>query len=122
LSAFPSTAYIASIYGLITGSTHYLALYTSNPTAADSGTEVTGGSYARQAITWGSIVGGSISNSALISFSGVPAATITHWGIKSAATGGTLKIYGPLNSSVASISGDEIQFPVGNLQINLAGS
>ena len=30
--------------------TTYLALYTSDPTDADTGTEITGGSYVRQAI------------------------------------------------------------------------
>ena len=43
--------------------TIYLALYTSNPTSADVGTEVTGGSYARQAITFGSSASGVASNS-----------------------------------------------------------
>lgn len=122
MSTFPSTVYIAEIYGLITGETPHLALYTTNPTAAGTGTEVTGGSYARQPITFGSITGGSISNSAVISFTGVPTATITHWGIKDALTGGDLKVYGALTSSIASVSGDEVQFPIGNLQINLAGS
>lgn len=122
MSAFPSTSFISSIFNLLTGSTHYLALYTTNPTAADSGTEVSGGSYARQAITWGSITGGSVANSADITFTGLPTATIAYWGIKSALTGGTLKMYGAVNSSVASISGDEIYFPSGNLQITLAGS
>jgi len=122
MSAFPSTAYIASIYNLITGTTHYLALYTSNPGVSDSGTEVTGGSYARQAITWGSITAGAISNSANITFTGIPTANITHWGIKSASTGGTLKLFGALNSSIASITGDEVSIPIGNLSLNLVGS
>lgn len=122
MSMLPSTAFIGLIYGLLTGSTHYLALYTTSPGAGDTGTEVTGGSYARQAITWGSIVGSTLSNSGAITFSGVPAATITHFGIRSASTGGTLKLYGALNSSVATISGDEVIFPTGNLTINLAGS
>ena len=122
MSTFPSTSFISSVFNLITGTTHYLALYTTNPTAADTGTEVTGGSYARQAITWGAVVGGSVSNSADITFSGLPTATIAYWGIRSASTGGTLKMFGAVNSSVASISGDEIYFPAGNLQVTLAGS
>lgn len=122
MSAFPSNAYIAEVFALITGDTPYLALYTTNPTAADSGTEVTGGSYSRKAVTFGSVTGGSISNSAAITFTGVPTATITHWGVRDASTAGNLKVYGALNSSVASVSGDEITFPIGNLQISLAGS
>lgn len=122
MSAFPSNDYIDDIFALITGDTPFLALYTTNPTAADSGTEVTGGSYARQAVTFGAVTSASISNSATITFSGLPTATATHWGVRDAVTGGELKVFGPLNSSAILISGDEITFPVGNLQISLAGS
>lgn len=122
MSAYPSTSYIASILGLITGSTPHLALYTSDPTIADTGTEVTGGSYARQPITFGSITAGSMSNSSIVTFSGLPTATITHYGIRTAVTGGTLRVFGSLSSVGAVISGDEITFPIGNIQISLAGS
>ena len=60
-------------------STVYLALYTSNPTDADSGTEV---DVDRQAITFGSVAsGGTISNTADITFTSMPAANVTHVGI-----------------------------------------
>lgn len=122
MSAFPTTLYIAQIYALITSGTPYLALYTTTPTIAGGGTEVSGGSYARKAITFGSVISGSIANSIAISFTGVPAANITHWGIKDALTSGNLLLFGALDSSVNALSGDEITFPIGNLQINLTGS
>jgi hypothetical protein len=122
MSAFPSNVYTAEIFALITGETPHLALYTSNPTAADSGTEVSGGSYVRKPITFGAVTGGSISNTVAVTFTGVPTATITHFGVRDALSGGDLKVYGVLNSSVASISGDEILFSIGNIQISLAGS
>lgn len=74
----------------------YLALYTSDPTQSDTGTEVSGGGYARQAITFAapSIVGGmqTVKNSADIEF---PIATadwglVTQIGLRTAATGGNL--------------------------------
>ena len=122
MSLAPSTTMIASIAALFSTGTPYLALYTSNPTAGDSGTEVTGGSYARQAITFGAVVGSSISNTGAITFSGLPTATITHYGIRSAASGGTLRGFGPLNSPVLAQSGDELVIPIGALQVNVAGS
>lgn len=122
MSAYPSTAYIAEVFAVITGDTPYLALYTSDPTVAGSGTEVTGGSYARKAITFGAVAGSSISNSVAITFTGMPTATVTHWGIKDAVSAGNLKTFGPLSSPISSISGDEVSFPIGNLQISLAGS
>ncbi len=122
MSMFPSTFYIAEIYAVVTGDTPYVALYTTNPTKADTGTEVTGGSYARQAVTFGSIVNGSVSNSAAVVFSGLPTATVTHFAIKSAASAGNMRLFGALSSSTAVVSGDQITFPVGNLQISLAGS
>jgi len=48
--------------------TTYLALYTSDPTDADTGTEITGGSYVRQAITFGAPSNGTSTNSAAVEF------------------------------------------------------
>ena len=47
-------------------STVYAALFTSNPDEDGSGTEVTGGSYARQAVTFGAASGGSVTNSSAV--------------------------------------------------------
>lgn len=118
---FPSSPTIESALNLIT-SGGWLALYTSNPTAADVGTEVTGGSYARKAITFGSTVAQTRTNSATVTFSGLPTATITHYGIRSAVTGGTLRSFGTLNASLVTVSGDEANFPVSSISVTLNGS
>lgn len=117
---FPSTTSVESTLDVYTGTTPHLALYTSNPTAADTGTEAT--SYTRQPITFGSTSGSARSNTSAITFTGLPTATITHYAIRTAVTGGTLLAFGPLSSSAASISGDQIQFAVGQVSIGLAGS
>lgn len=118
----PSTPMIASIANLFSTGTPHLALYTSNPTAGDTGTELTGGSYSRKPITFGSVSGAAISNTSAITFTGLPGATITHYGIKSAATGGQLRGFGPLNNTVVSVSGDELTFNIGSVQVTIAGS
>ena len=122
MAVFPSSALITSTLNSIKTDTPHLALYTSAPNAGGGGTEVSGGSYARLPITFGAISSGSMSNTAAVVFAGLPNATITHYGVLNASTGGTLKVYGALNSSVSVITGDQVQFPVGSITINLAGS
>ena len=100
----------------------YLALYTTNPTAADTGTEVTGGSYARQAITFGAPIGGTISNSSSVTFTDLPAASITHWGIRSASTGGDLVFADVFTPSIPAQAGDDLTIGVGDLTITVAGA
>lgn len=122
MPVLPTTSLITSTLNLIKNDTPYLALYTSSPNAGGGGTEVSGGSYARLPITFGAISSGSMSNTAAITFSGLPNATITHYGILNASTSGTLKVYGALNSNAVVISGDQVQFPASSITINLTGS
>lgn len=119
---YPSNQTITAALNLISEGTPYIALYTSNPTAADSGTELNGGSYSRKPITFSSVTNGGISNTSTITFTGLPTATITHYGIKSAASGGTLRAFGPLNNTMVSRDGDELVFNTGQIQVNLSGS
>lgn len=102
--------------------TTYLALYTSDPTDADTGTEITGGSYVRQAITFGAPSNGVTTNSAAIEF---PQATanwgiITHVGIRSAVTSGNLLFHTALDSSKTINNGDIFKITSGNLSVTLA--
>jgi hypothetical protein len=100
----------------------YLGLYTSDPTDADTGTEVSGGSYARQAITFGAPSNGVTTNTAAIEF---PQATAT-WGtvgwigIEDALTGGNLLYHSPLDASKTIQSGDIFKIAIGSLSVTLA--
>ena len=100
----------------------YLGLYTSDPTDADTGTEVSGGSYARQAITFGAPSNGVTTNTAAIEF---PQATGT-WGtigwigIEDALTGGNLLYHSPLDVSKTIASGDIFKIAIGSLSVTLA--
>jgi len=102
--------------------TIYLALYTADPTDADTGTEVSGTSYARQTITMGAPSNGVSTNSAAIEF---PAAggswgTVTHIGIRDALTAGNLLYHTPLDASKTIATGDIFRVSVGNLSVTLA--
>ena len=102
--------------------TVYLALYTSDPTDADSGTEVSGGSYARQSITFGAPSNGVSTNSAAIEFpqSTGTWGTVTHIGIRDALTTGNLLYHTPLDTSKTISSGDIFKITIGSLSVTLA--
>jgi hypothetical protein len=76
----------------------YLALYSTNPTDADSGTEITGGAYARQAANFGAPSNGVFTNSGIINFPVATAnypAAVRYMGLRDASTAGNLLWYGP---------------------------
>lgn len=97
--------------------TAYLALYTTDPTGADSGTEVTGGSYSRKAITFGTEANGTVANSAAINFTSMPATTVVAFGIRDASTGGNLLYFGTLPIPVTTVSGNTFSVLTGNLTV-----
>jgi hypothetical protein len=102
--------------------TVYLALYTSDPTDADSGTECTGTAYARQSITFGAPSNGVTTNSAAIEFpqAGGSWGTITHIGIRDALTTGNLLYHTPLDASKTIATGDVFRVAIGSLSVTLA--
>jgi hypothetical protein len=102
--------------------TVYLALYTSDPTDADSGTECSGTAYARQSITFGAPSNGVTTNSAAIEFpqAGNSWGTITHIGIRDALTTGNLLYHTPLDTSKAIATGDVFRIAIGSLSVTLA--
>jgi hypothetical protein len=102
--------------------TVYLALYTSDPTDADSGTECSGTSYARQSITFGAPSNGVTTNSAAIEFpqAGGSWGTVTHVGIRDASTSGNLLYHTPLDASKTIATGDVFRIATGSLSVTLA--
>lgn len=102
--------------------TVYFALFTSAPTDAGGGTEVSGGNYSRVAltnnlVTFTSAVGGSKSNAALIQFA-TPSAgwgTVTSFGIFDDLTSGNLLRWGALTVPKTIDPGDLVTFPPGQL-------
>jgi hypothetical protein len=104
--------------------TVYVALYTTNPTDTTEGTEVSGGGYARQAVTFGAPSGNPavISNSANVDFPVATAnwGTITGFAIHSAASGtGNMIIWGTLTTSKSISTDDQARFLTNALQIQL---
>ncbi len=102
--------------------TVYLALYTDDPTDADTGTEISGGSYARQSITFGAPSNGVSTNSAAIEFPQATGSwgTITHVAIRDALTTGNMLYHTPLDASKTIASGDIFRIAIGSLSVTLA--
>lgn len=105
---------------LTSPTTVYLALYTVTPSDAGGGTEVTGGGYARQAITFGAASGGSMSNSAAVSLtaSGAAFGDVVAIGIHDALTAGNLLAWDGITTATVG-DGDTINFGIGNITITL---
>jgi hypothetical protein len=102
--------------------TVYVSLWTSNPGDDASGTEVTGGSYARTAVTFGAPSDGASLNSADVTFPTATASwgTVGWIGINNAATAGNLLYHTALDTAKAIDSGDIFKISTGNLSVTLA--
>ena len=103
----------------------YLALYTTNPTDSDTGTELSGGGYARQQIVFSEpmVVAGKtqVQNSLAVTF---PVAasdwgSVAFWGIRSASSGGTLLAYGGFSQTKTIATGDQLHVAINAITINL---
>jgi hypothetical protein len=97
-----------------------VALVTANGTDTAAGTEVTGGSYARQELAVAAAVGGATSNSADLIFTGMPAATVVGVEIWDSAGTPVRLWYGPLTASRTVSAGDELVLSAGQLTLSLA--
>jgi len=104
--------------------TLYVALFTVAPTDTGGGTEVSGGSYARQ--TGAFSVSGTnpttASNTAAIEYPTATAdyGTVVAVGILDASSSGNLLAYANLTTSKVVSSGDVFRFNTGDLDITLA--
>ena len=102
-------------------STTYLALFTSDPTDAGTGTEVSGGSYARQSISWNTPASGATTNSADVTFPQATGnyGTVTHIGIFDASSAGNLLYHGALSASKSVETNDTFIVESGDLSVSL---
>jgi len=102
--------------------TVYVGLYTSDPTDANTGTEVSGGSYARTAVTFGAPSNGTSTNSAAVEFPQATGSwgTVAYIGILDASTSGNLLYHTALDVSKTIDTGDIFKIAIGSLSVNLS--
>lgn len=101
--------------------TVYVGLYTTDPTDAGSGTEVTGGSYARQSLSVTAASGGIVTSSADVTFPQATASwgSVGYIGISDALASGNLLMHTALTTAKTIDSGDILKITTGNLTVTL---
>lgn len=110
---FSNTAYTSP-------TTVYVALYTVAPTDSTSGTEVSGGGYARQSAAF-TTTNNAATNSAAIEYPTATASygTVVAVAILDASSGGNMLAYASLSSNKTIDTGDVFRIPAGDLDITL---
>lgn len=102
----------------------YVALYTSAPSDAGGGTELSGNGYAREAVTFAAATSGTgtTSNSGAVVFTadGGDWGSVTHMGIHDATSSGNLLWHGALAAAKTVLDGDSLEFAVGNIDLTVA--
>ena len=104
--------------------TVYVSLWTTDPTDAGSGTEVStvSTSYVRQSVTFGAPSNGASLNTTAVEF---PQATASYgtvgWiGINDAVSSGNLLYHSPLTTSKTIDTGDIFKIAIGSLSVTLS--
>ena len=102
--------------------TLYLALYSTDPTDADIGSELSGLGYTRKIVSFIAPVDGSTSNDADIVFPAATAdwPTITHIGIRDLSSGGNLIMHQALTTPVDVLNTNNFRIPLGQLTLAFA--
>lgn len=101
----------------------WVALYSTNPTAADTGTEVSGGGYARQQATFSapSISGdvSTVQNTASVTFPQLSASagTAAYVGLRDSQSGGNLLFYEALPTAITLLQGYTPYWAAGELKV-----
>lgn len=101
--------------------TVYVGLFTAAPTDTTSGTEVSGGSYARQSLSVTTATAGIVTSSADVTFPQATAnwGTVSHIGLLDAVTSGNLLMYTPLTTSKTIETDDILKINSGSLTVTL---
>jgi hypothetical protein len=98
----------------------YVGLFTAAPGEAGGGTEVSGGSYAREAATF-TVSGNTATNSGAIEFTTATAdwGNVTHVAIFDAVSAGNMLAYSSLTAAKNITTGDVLRFPLNDIDITL---
>jgi len=101
--------------------TVYVALYTTDPTDADTGTEVSGNGYARQSVAFSAPSNGATSNSSAVEFPQATGSwgTVAYIGLRDASSGGNLLYHTALDASKTIATGDVFRIAIGSLSVTL---
>jgi hypothetical protein len=111
---------IASIF--VPSTTYYMSLHSATP-GQNGSNEITGGSYARQAITFGAASGGAEVSTNSQTFTNLPAEAsgLPYFGIWTAVSGGTYVGGGTTTGLTGSLpAGISVNVPTGSTSVSIA--
>jgi hypothetical protein len=94
-------------------------LMTANGTGTAAGTEVAGGTYTAQPVTLAAASGGVSTNTATVTFSGMPACTVVGVEIWDSAAAPLRLWWGPLTAPKIMNAGDTFTIDIGALTLSL---
>lgn len=117
ISTYAKNALLNALFRNVSFSvtTPYVSLHTADP--GDTGTgEVTGGTYARKAVTFAPASGGQAANDALERIDGMPAVTVSHSGLFDAISAGNW-LGGNAITARTFVAGDAGEFIAGTIVI-----
>jgi len=102
--------------------TVYIGLYTSATGAGGTGTEVSGGSYARQSMAFDAAASSTLDNTSAVEFPTATASwgTVTHTAVLDAVSGGNMLAETALTDSKVIGDGDVFRFQAGEFDITLS--
>ncbi len=122
-----SNVHAASILNTsLRSGTYYLALFLTDPTASGTGTEASGGGYARKVISFDapSLVAGKqqVKNTDAVDYGVITAdiGTVSYWGIVDSQTGGNLLWFGSFARGKNVLNGDAITVNAGAIVCNIS--
>ena len=122
-----SNVHAASILNTsLRSGTYYLALFLTDPTASGTGTEASGGGYARKVISFDapSLVAGKqqVKNTDAVDYGVITAdiGTVSYWGIFDSQTGGNLLWFGSFARGKNVLHGDAITVNAGAIVCNIS--
>lgn len=100
----------------------YVGLFTAPPSDAGGGTEVTGGSYARQPVTFAAPVSGTVSNTADVTFPIASAdwGNVVAFALFDQSSAGNMMYHAALTAPREVLNLDQFRFPAGQLQVSEA--
>ena len=122
-----SNVHAASILNTsLRSGTYYLALFLTDPTASGTGTEASGGGYARKVIAFDapSLVAGKqqVKHTDAVDYGVITAdiGTVSYWGIFDSQTGGNLLWFGSFARGKNVLNGDAITVNAGAIVCNIS--